>query len=325
MVWRVTDMNIVILDGFTANSGDLSWDAFSTLGSLTVYERSTPREALERSKDAHAILTNKVEITDEIMRSSPNLSYIGVLATGYNVVDIESAKKHNICVTNIPSYSTHSVAQFTFALLLEVAHHVGHHSSEVHKGRWISSLDFCFADFPLIELHGKTMGIIGYGNIGREVGKIAMAFGMKVLAYHPKKIGEKIGLHSRYVSIADLYRESDVISIHTPLQENTYEMINAQSIKKMKDGVILINTSRGKIINETDLREALISKKISYAALDVISEEPMKPHHPLFGLENAIITPHIAWAPIEARKRLIEIAYKNLEQFTLATPLNVVS
>lgn len=318
-------MNIVILDGYTANSGDLSWDAFSSLGSLTVYDRSTAEEALIRSKDADAILTNKVVITDEIISSSPHLKYIGVLATGYNVVDLKSAKKHNICVTNIPSYSTHSVAQFTFALLLEVAHHVGHHSNEVHKGRWISSPDFCFSDFPLIELHGKTMGILGYGNIGREVGAIAMAFGMKVVAHHPKKIGEKIGFNSRYVSIADLYRESDVITIHTPLQDNTMGMINAQSIKNMKDGVIIINTSRGKIINEADLRAALISKKVKYAAIDVIGEEPMKPDHPLLGLDNAIITPHIAWAPIEARKRLIDIAFKNLTQFSLGTPINVVS
>ncbi len=318
-------MNIVILDGYTANSGDLSWDQFLSLGSLEVYDRSTPEEALSRCKNADAILTNKVEITSKIISSSPHLKYIGVLATGYNVVNLESAKKHNICVTNIPSYSTHSVAQFTFALLLEACHHVGHHNSEVHKGRWIDSPDFCFSDYPLIELHGKTMGIMGYGNIGREVGAIAMAFGMKVVAHHPKKIGEKIGFHSRYVSLADLYRESDVITIHTPLQDNTFEMINAQSIKSMKDGVIIINTSRGKIINEKDLKEALIAKKVKYAAIDVISEEPMKPNHPLRGVENAIITPHIAWAPIESRKRLIQTAYKNLTQFSLGTPINVVS
>ena len=309
---------IVILDGFVANPGDLSWEPLAELGELTVHEYTAPQDVIDRIGDAPIILTNKTVISAEVMTNCPNLRYIGVLATGYNVVDIAEAKKRGIVVTNVPAYSTPTVAQFTMALLLEIALHVGHHSRVVHEGKWSACRDFAFWDYPLMELQGKTFGIVGYGSIGKEVAKVAQAFGMKVLAY------SRHGAEEFHTELDELYAKSDIVSLHCPLTAENTGMINKGTIAKMKDGVIILNTARGGLINEADLRDALVSGKVYAAASDVTTREPINADSPLLGLDNMIITPHIAWAATEARQRLLSVAIDNVRQYLAGNMQNNV-
>jgi glycerate dehydrogenase len=315
---------IVVLDGYTENPGDLSWSGLEALGKLTVYDRTPADQIVARIGDADIVYTNKTPITKETLDACPQIRFIGVLATGYNVVDYETAKAKGIPVANIPTYGTSAVAQFAFALLLEVCHHVGHHAKEVEKGRWTASPDFCFWDYPLVELAGKTIGVVGFGRIGQSVARIAKAFGMEVLAYdeYQSEVGKAL---ASYVSLDELYAKSDAISLHVPLFPATMNMINKDSIAKMKDGVIIINTSRGPLVNEADMRVALGSDKIAAFATDVVSSEPIKADNPLLTAKNCIITPHIAWAPKESRQRLMDIAVENLAQFLKGTPVNIVN
>jgi len=318
-------MKIVILDGYTENPGDLSWDGFAKLGDLTVYDRcSGEEEIIRRAEGAEALITNKTAVSGKTIGASGSLKYIGVLATGYNIVDYRAAREKGIPVTNIPSYGTDAVGQFAIALLLEICHHVGHHDQAVKEGRWEKSADWCFWDYPLIELAGKTMGIIGFGRIGRTTGRIARAMGMEVIANDeaPDEEGAKI---AAYVSREELYRRSDVISLHCPLFPATEGMINSESIVKMKDGVIILNNSRGPLVVEQDLADALNSGKVYAAAVDVVSVEPIRPDNPLLKAKNCIITPHISWAPKESRRRLMEIAVDNLRAFIEGKPVNVVN
>ena len=318
-------MKIVVLDGYTLNPGDLSWEALSKLGALQVYDRTQSDEILSRCEGAQIIFTNKTPLTRETLSTLKALKYIGVLATGYNVVDCEAAREFGIVVTNIPTYGTAAVAQFVFALLLEICHHVGSHSEKVKEGDWTNSPDFCFWNYQLIELAGKTMGIVGMGRIGKASAKIAQALGMTVLAndHHIDPSIESETL--RYVTLDELYKHSDVINLHCPLFEASKGMINKESIAMMKDGVMIINTSRGPLIVEQDLADALNSGKVYAAAVDVVSTEPAQMDNPLIHAKNCIITPHIAWAPIESRARLMDIAVNNLEQFLNHTPENVVN
>jgi len=317
-------MKIVVLEGYTLNPGDLTWEGLEKLGDLTVYDRTPEDKIVERIGDAEIIFTNKLKITREILEQT-NVKYIGVLATGYNIVDIVAAKEKDILVSNIPTYGTASVAQMVFALLLEICHHVGSHDAAVRRGQWIDSNDFCFWNYPLIELAGKTMGIIGYGRIGQAAGLIAQAFGMKVLAYnqHPDKSMESGTL--KFVELEELFSESDVISLHCPLLDSTKGIISKSSIAKMKDGVIIINTSRGPLIVEADLAEALNNGKVYAAGVDVVSVEPIEADNPLLKAKNIFITPHIAWAPIESRERLMNIAVENLRSYIDGNPENIVN
>ncbi|MDR0496036.1 MAG: D-2-hydroxyacid dehydrogenase [Treponema sp.] len=317
-------MQIVILDGFALNSGDLSWKGFGDLGELTVYDRTAADDTVKRIAGAEIILTNKTVISAEILRASPALKYIGVLATGYNVVDIEAARKQNVVVTNIPGYSTASVAQTVFALLLEICLRTGDHNNAVHEGRWISSKDFSFRDYPLLDLAGKTLGIIGLGSIGKAVARIAKAFGMETIAYSRSQSEEGKAL-AAYVNLDELFGRSDIISLHCPATPETTGIINKNSFAKMKDGVILINTARGTLVIEEDLAAALNGGKLYAAGLDVISAEPMKADNPLVKVKNCIMTPHFAWATMDSRKRLMEIAVTNLKEFLQGKPVNVVS
>lgn len=317
-------MKIVVLDGFTLNPGDLSWEGFKKLGELTIYDRTSLDEIVDRAYDFEIILTNKTPLSMETLKKLPKIKYIGVLATGYNVVDVKAAKELGIIVTNTPAYGTNSVAQFVFALLLEISHHVGEHNKVVKEGAWTNSKDFCFWNYPMIELAGKTMGIIGMGRIGLVTSTIAQAFGMNVLAYNPSKNKSLISDTFKYVELDELYAGADVISLHCPLFEETKGIINKESIKKMKTGVIIINTSRGPLIVEEDLATALNSGKVGGAGLDVMSSEPVQMDNPLMSANNCLITPHIAWAPKESRERLMNIAVDNLVQFIGETPINVV-
>ena len=309
---------IIILDGFVANPGDLSWEPLMQLGELTVYDYTAPQDVIARIGDAPIILTNKTVISAEVMAACPQLRYIGVLATGYNVVDIAEAKKRGIVVTNVPAYSTPTVAQFTMALLLEICLHVGHHSRVVHEGKWSACRDFAFWDYPLMELQGKTIGIVGYGSIGKEVARVAQAFGMKVLAY------SRHGAEDFHTELDELYAQADIVSLHCPLTAENTGMINAATIAKMKDGVIILNTARGGLINEGDLREALLSGKVYAAASDVTCREPINADSPLLGVPNMIITPHIAWAATEARQRLLGVAIDNVRQYLAGNVQNNV-
>lgn len=319
-------MKIVVLDGYTENPGDLSWKGFEALGELTVYDRTTDRSMIvERMKDAEVVYTNKTPISRESIEACPKLKYVGVLATGYNVVDIKAARKAGIVVSNIPTYGTNAVAQYTIALLLELCHHVGEHSVCVKQGEWASNPDWCFWKYPLIELTGKTMGIIGFGRIGQRTAKIAQALGMKVLAYDSYKNSTLENENCKYVSLNELLASSDVISLHCPLLPDTKGIINKENIAKMKDGVMILNDSRGPLIIEEDLRDALNSGKVAGAALDVVSSEPIHVDNPLLSAKNCIITPHIAWAPKESRQRLMDIAVDNLKAFVEGNPKNVVS
>ena len=321
-------MKIVVLDGYTLNPGDLSWDGLKALGDCTVYDRTSltdDAEIIGRIGDAEVVFTNKTPLTKKILDSCPNVKYIGVLATGYNIVDVAAAKEKNIPVTNIPTYGTQSVAQFAMALLLEICHHVAHHSQAVHDGRWENCPDFCFWDYPLIELAGKTMGIIGYGRIGQTTGKLAQAFGMKVIAFDAmREVGTKQGDCS-FVELDELFKTSDVIALHCPLFPSTQGIICKENIAKMKDGVIILNNSRGPLVVEEDLREALDSGKVAAAGLDVVSTEPIKGDNPLLKAKNCFITPHISWAPKESRDRLMNIAVDNLKAWIAGKPVNVVN
>ncbi len=315
---------IVVLDGYTENPGDLSWSGLEALGELTVYDRTPADQIVARIGDADVVYTNKTPITKETIDACPNLKFISVLATGYNVVDYVYAKEKGIPVTNIPTYGTIAVAQMAIALLLEVCHHVGHHSEEVKKGRWSSNPDFCFWDYPLIELAGKTLGVIGFGRIGQQTAGIAKALGMHILAYdeYPNDDFREM---ADYVSLDELFAKADVISLHVPLFPSTQGMINKDSIARMKKGVIIINTSRGPLVNEQDVKDALESGQIGYYATDVVSAEPILPDNVLLTAKNCIITPHIAWAPKESRQRLMNIAVENLAKFLKGTPVNVVN
>ena len=318
-------MKIVILDGNALNPGDLSWDPIREFGEVTVYPRTESLEdTIQRIGDHEIVLINKVPITEEVFEACPNIKLICVQATGYNVVDCVAAKRRGIPVCNVPSYSTAAVAQFTMALLLEVCHRIGHHDRLVHEGKWCESESFCFWDSQQMELAGKTMGIIGFGSIGQAVGRLAKVLGMKVITYSRsiRPEGKEI---AEYVDLDTLLARSDVISLHCPLFPETEKMINAQTIGKMKDGVILLNTSRGGVIDEEAVSVALRSGKIRAAAVDVVSEEPMRRENPLLTAPNCIITPHMAWAPIETRQRLLGVVAENIRGFLEGTPRNVVN
>ncbi|MGI6778450.1 MAG: D-2-hydroxyacid dehydrogenase [Acetivibrionales bacterium] len=318
-------MKIVVLDGYTLNPGDLTWEGLERLGELTVYDRTPEDKIHERIGDAEIVFTNKTPLTRQTLVKTPSVRYIGVLATGYNVVDTAAAKELGIMVTNIPAYGTTAVSQYVFALLLEICHHVWLHNEEVKKGAWTNCQDFCFWNYPLIELAGKTLGIIGFGRIGRATAGIAQALGMKVLAYDEYQDKELENDMMKYAELDELLAESDVISLHCPLFESTRGIINRDTIAKMKDGVIIINTSRGPLIVEEDLAEALNSGKVYGAAVDVVSSEPVKMDNPLITARNCIITPHIAWAPKESRQRLMDIAVDNLKAFLEGKAVNVVN
>lgn len=317
-------MNITVLDGFALNPGDLSWEIFNEMGNLKVYDRTTPSELIERAADSEILLTNKTVITEEDMAKLPKLKYIGVLATGYNIVDTEAARKHGIIVTNIPAYSTQSVAQHVFALLLGVTNRTEHYALEVREGKWVKSRDFCFWDTPLVELAGKTFGIVGLGSIGMTVARIAVDMGMNVAAFTSKDM-EDLPDGVRKVSFTEMLQESDVISLHCPLTSDTRHIINAESISKMKDGVILINTGRGPLVDEDAVAKALYDGKIRAFCADVLSVEPPTADNPLLTAPNTHITPHIAWATLEARSRLMQIAFSNVKNFIEGSPINVVN
>lgn len=318
-------MNIVVLDGYTLNPGDLSWKNLEKMGSLTVHERTSSDKVYERIKDAEIVLTNKTPLPADIINQASNLRYIGVLATGYNIVDIEAAKLKKVPVTNVPGYGTNSVVQLTFALLLELCQHVQRHSDAVMSGKWAKSADWCFWDFPLVELSGKTMGIIGFGNIGRQVGDIATAFGMKVVAQSRTQTKQQGRDNFMWMSLDELLQVSDVVSIHCPLTPETKGIINRESLKKMKPSAFLLNTSRGPIIVDQDLADALNNDLIAGAGIDVLSVEPPAIDNPLFRAKNCLITPHIAWATKEARVRLMDSVVNNLASFISGNPVNVVN
>ncbi len=320
-------MKIVVLDGYTENPGDLSWEGLEKLGELTVYDRTSltdEDEAIARIGDAEVVYTNKVPITKKIIDACPNVKFISVLATGYNCVDYLYAREKGIPVTNVPTYGTASVGQFAIALLLEICHHIGHHSETVHAGRWEHAADWCYWDYPLIELDGKTLGIIGFGRIGQTTGRIAKAMGMKVLAYdsHESESGRAI---AEYTDLDTLLSSSDVVALHCPLFPETQGIINRDTIAKMKDGAILINNSRGPLVAEQDLADALNSGKLAAAGLDVVSTEPIRGDNPLLTAKNCIITPHISWAAKESRQRIMDAAELNLKAWLDGAPVNVVN
>ena len=318
-------MKIVVLDGHALNPGDLSWDCLKQFGEVTVYDRTPDRDmVISRIGQADMITTNKVPIDAQIMDACPSVKLICCLSTGYNVVDIQAAKERGIPVCNVPAYSTAAVSQFTFALLLELCHRIGHHDKTVHDGKWAACPDFCYWDTPQMELAGKTMGIIGFGRIGRAVGRIARAMGMDVLAYSRSTTpeGAQIGT---YVDLDTLLRRSDVISLHCPLFPETEKIINAFAIEKMMDGAILLNTSRGPVIDENDVAAALHSGKLRGAAMDVVSQEPIDPHNPLLTAPNCILTPHMAWAPVETRQRILDTTVQSIQGYLQGVPVNVVN
>lgn len=317
-------MKIVVLDGYAANPGDLCWDELKALGECTVYDRTAPAEVLERSAGAEILLTNKTVITAEHIAALPELKYIGVLATGYNIVDVTAAKEHGVIVTNIPAYSTDSVAQMVFAHILNIALQVQHHSEEVHKGRWTDSKDFCFWDTPLIELHGKKIGIVGLGHTGYATARIAIGFGMQVYAY-TSKTHFQLPPEIHKMELDKLFRECDIISLHCPLTDSTREMVNAERLRLMKSTAILINTGRGPLINEQDLADALNNGTIYAAGVDVLSQEPPRADNPLLTAKNCYITPHIAWASTAARERLMQIMQENIRAYLEGKPVNVVN
>lgn len=317
-------MKIVVLDGYALNPGDLSWTGMEALGELTVYERTSPSEVLERSVGAEVLITNKTVITAEHMVALPQLKYIGVLATGYNVVDIDEARNRGIVVTNIPAYSTASVAQMVFAHVLNITQRVGYYATENANGRWTNSVDFCYWDTDLVELDGKKMGIVGLGNIGRATARIAQAFGMEVLVVTSKE-QSALPEGMKKVTLDELFAQSDVVSLHCPLTPDTKEMVNAARLQTMKPSAILINTGRGPLVNEQDLADALNGGRIAAAGLDVLSVEPSVADNPLLGARNCFITPHIAWATKEARIRLMDIAVNNLKSYQEGIIINNVA
>lgn len=320
-------MKMVILDGYGLNPGDLSWKGLEEYGELTVFDRTDITDnalIIERIGQSEMVFTNKVPITDEIMEACPSLKYVGVFATGYNVIDIEAAKARGIVVSNIPSYGTDAVAQFTWALLLEIASQVGRHNQSVASGDWENSIDFTYWKTPLLELAGKTIGLIGYGKIAQAVAEIARAFKMSVIYYNhrPKESGSTF---IKQVTLEELYEKSDVISLHVPQFPETMEMINEEAINQMKSDVILINTSRGGLIDEQAVADGLNKGKLRAYGADVVSHEPILSENPLLKAKNCYLTPHIAWAPVEARERLLSIAVENVKQFLNGTPQNNVA
>lgn len=317
-------MNIVVLDGYTLNPGDLTWKDLESLGQCTVYDRSAPEEVVPRAKDTEIILTNKTVLSSDTIKQLPKLKYIGVLATGYNMVDMETAHDKDIPVTNVPTYGTQSVAQMVFAHLLNFTQHAAHHAQTVRSGRWTSNPDFCYWDVPLIELAGLTMGIIGFGKIGQAVAKLALAFGMNVIFYDIAKPSSRPE-GCQPAGLDDIFRTSDIISLHCPLTSDTKKIINRERLELMKKTAFLINTSRGPLVDEQALAEALNIDRIAGAGLDVLSEEPPGENNPLLKARNCYITPHISWATIAARKRLLRVAVDNVASFLAGKPQNVVN
>lgn len=315
---------IVVLDGYTLNPGDLSWKELEAMGEVRIYDRTKEKDIIERIGDADIVLTNKTPLTGETLKACPGIKYIGCQSTGYNVVDVKTANALGMVVTNIPTYGTEAVAQFTMALLLEITSKVGMHAEAVKNGQWSACKDFCFWNAPLMELNGKTMGIIGFGAIGQSVAKKAEAFGMEVLAYRRTPDKSLENEHCHMASLEEIFEKSDVISLHCPLTEETTGMINKTTIDLMKDGVIILNTGRGPLINETDLRDALNSGKVAGAGVDVASTEPVRPDNPLLQAKNLWMTPHIAWAPLETRQRLMNIMEENIRAFLRGEPMNEV-
>lgn len=324
---KLRSMHIVVLDAYTLNPGDLSWEEMSKLGKLEIHDRTSqePESVLKVIGDAEVVFSNKTLLPEEVLRKAPNLKYVGILATGFNVVDIDVAKELGITVTNIPAYSTVSVAQFTFALVLELCHRVGDHSLDVRSGGWSASKDFAYWLSPQIELDGLTFGMIGFGAIGKATAKVAKAFGMNVLVYNRTRYSEYESDRLKFVELDEMLANSDVVSLHCPLTEETKGIINAENISKMKSSAFLINTSRGPVINESDVAEALNRGEIAGAAVDVASVEPINADNPLLTAQNCIITPHIAWANKSARTRLMRIAVNNLKAFKKGAPINVVN
>jgi len=317
-------VKIVVLDGFTLNPGDLSWDALAALGQCEVYDRTPPDQVLSRAAEAEIVLTNKTPLRREQIERLPKLRYIGVLATGYNIVDVAAARARGVPVTNIPTYGTRSVAQMTFALLLELTQHVGHHAATVREGRWTVNPDWCYWDYPLIELEGLVMGIVGFGRIGRAVGELAVAFGMKVLAYDrtpPAELPPQV----RFVELEALFRNSDVVSLHCPLSPETQHLANQGRLAWMKPSAFLLNTSRGPLVDQAALADALNSGRIAGAALDVLEVEPPPKDNPLLSAKNCFVTPHIAWATRSARARLMSSAVANIRAFLEGKPVNVIN
>lgn len=317
-------MKIVVLDGYAGNPGDLSWEGAEALGECTIYDRTAPTEKLERVKDAEIVLTNKVPFCAEDFEKLPNLKYIGVLATGYNIIDTEAAKSHGVVVTNIPAYSTNSVAQMVFAHLLNITNSVQHYTDEARAGVWSRNPDFSYQDTQLMELHRKKIGIVGLGNIGKAVARIAIGFGMEVFAYTSKSHFQ-LPPEIHKMELDELFRECDIISLHCPLTPATNNLVNAERLKTMKPTAILINTSRGPVVNEQDLADALNNGTIYAAGVDVLSEEPAKADNPLLTARNCYITPHIAWATKDARIRLMQMTIDNLQAFLNGQPINVVN
>lgn len=317
-------MKIVVLDGFGLNPGDLSWEAMGQLAEMTVYERTSPEELMERAADAEMLLTNKVALKEKEIMALPKLKYIGVLATGYNIIDTECAKKQGIVVTNIPAYSTDSVAQMTFAHILNITNHIDHYADQCRQGRWSRNKDFCYWDTPLIELAGKTIGIVGLGSIGYKVARIAQEFGMDVFAFTSKNSAD-LPEGIQKTTLEGLFGISDIITLHCPLNKETRGMINAESLSRMKRGAILINTGRGPLVNEQDVADALQSGQLAAYGTDVMSSEPPKEDNSILNAPNAFVTPHIAWATLEARIRLMNIAVNNAKAFIDGKPINVVN
>ncbi len=317
-------MNIVILDAYTSNPGDLSWERFEKLGSFTAYDYTAPEQTAERIKDAEIVITNKTVLTKEIIEASPKLRYIGLLATGYNVVDVEAAKAKNIPVCNVPTYSTNAVAQLTFALITEIYNHVAVHNEAVHNREWTSGRDFSLCKTPLICLEGKTIGIIGFGKIGNAVAKIADAYEMNILCYVPREKPQPSFKNFKFVSLDELVRNSDIISLHCPLTPETTGMVNRDFISKMKKNAVFINTARGASVDEQALADALNSGRIYGAGVDVLSSEPPKNDNPLVNCDKCIITPHIAWAGYETRVKLLDVVYENIVSFLDGNIINCV-
>lgn len=317
-------MKIVVLDGSAVNPGDLSWDLIKKFGDVTVYDYTAPEETISRLQGADIALTNKTILDAAVLDACPTVKLICVLATGYNVVDCEDTRRRGIPVCNVPAYGTAAVAQFTFALLLELCHQVGYHSKAVHQGKWCESQNFCFWDTPQMELAGKTIGIIGFGRIGRSVGRIARAMGMEVIAYNRSRCpeGEEIG---QYVDLETLLRTADIVSLHCPLTDENTGLINAETLSLMKDGAILLNTARGPLLDEQAVADALAAGKLRGAALDVVSREPMARNNPLLTAPNCIITPHMAWAPTESRQRILECTARSIAAFLDGKPINTVN
>lgn len=316
-------MKTVVLDGFVLNPGDLSWDKLNSISDLIVYDRTEPRLIVNRISNCEAVLTARTPITKEIIDACPSVRYIGLLSTGTNTVDLEYAREKGIVVSYVPSYSTTSVTQHVFAMLFTITNHIAAHAQSVKDGQWQKCIDFSYWKYPIFEIAGKTMGIIGMGRIGQHVATVAQAFGMKVLGYSPSAQPGKISETLSYVPLDHLMANSDIISIHCPLTDDTQNMIDRNTIAKMKDGVIIINTSRGQIINEWDLSMALSSGKVAFAAVDVLCQEPPKSGSPLIDSQKCIVTPHIAWAPLEARQRLLDVAYENLKAYVDGHPVHL--